>query len=512
MATKKPIVLYGGLMKQLQTGDTTPGQDSASEALSFAESMGSANSMAASEADAHASVAESVARALDLTGTASEAMSVAERAQSIGVHGTGRASEATSMADRASSLARDAVEITDISEAASLGKYGRSIARIAEDRSSEATSISERGSSLARDAAASHSEDLEVYSEAVSNAMDAHSEGASVCCDSSKSIGTRAESLGRAEGSMAVDYASDGLSEAAKARHDLSVATSEATYNLSMDASECCDASKSIGTRAESLGRAESSEAQSFASSEVDDLSAAVESEIVVFSEGTYTYINSLSEAVESDANALSTAVKSEANVFSVATSESFKSMEEYVSEAILTTGDDSSEGISYAISVGEHAYSIAVIGEDRSSEATSISERGQSLARLAQTAEQAYSISFGQNREGKLVYMTGIAGQVDLVNASNESKMPAIGIITEDIETTVMVRQLPDIYPNIKVDSDANPVVGADLFVSTIETGKISNNAPSTAGVVQRVGSAYNSLSEGNISLNYKLDTPVIL
>lgn len=457
MATvKKPIVLYGGLMKQIQPGDTTPGQEDASIAQSFAKEKTTDNSIAASNANAHASVAESVARQLDLTGTASEALSVAQVAESIGDWGVGRASEATSMSMRASSLARNAVEISDISEAASVGRYG--------------VSVGSRAESLAREVESDQAASLDSYSEAISTqSVAAHSYTSSVESVADKaeidaadgqSIGTRGESLARAEGSEA----------------DLGISSAS-----------------SLGTRAQSLARAEGSEATLHTNTEITNLSTAVASDVTM-----------LSEAVGGGVDELSEGVKSEANLFSVATSESFRSDSVATSFAISDARSFNSEGVSQAKSMASYGHSVAI-------DAESVADMGVSIAENVGAALTTYSIDFGLGREGHFVYMTGTSGKVALANASDEGKMPAIGIIMQDLENEVKVRMLPDQYTDIKLDSNASPIVGANLFISDVETGKISNLAPSI-GVAQRVGVAESAPSVANVDVNFRLGEPIVL
>lgn len=508
MATvKKPIVLYGGLMKQLQPGDVTPGQNDASIALSYAKlAEGNADSSIASlsiasseccasgrsvavRAESWAEAAESIARALDLEGTASEAYSLAHRAESIGTWAEDRASHALAAAE-------DAVEISDISEAASIANYGVSVGRTAETKADGAQSTGTRAESLAREASEAAGGGLDTYSEA----MAGQSESAFNYTSDAYSVGTRAESLARKEAadaeSTAIDYASVGLSQfeagGSEAVADLSVATSE-TFIIHDGR---IDGAQSTGVRGESLARTAKSAAYVY----TDDLSTAVQGTTDDLSTGIISSVDNLSAAVESDMNDLSTAAWG-----------SFASLETYISEAIVTSGDDSSEGVSYAVSVGEHAYSTAVLGIERGDEASSIGMRGESLARLAQEAEVTYDIVFGSGREGRFVYKTGVGNQVDLAKADDESTMPAFGVITYDGDTTVQVRMLADMIDNIKADSNASPIAGANIFISPVESGKVTNIAPET-GVSQRVGNANRDVSEANVELNMRIGEAVVL
>lgn len=508
MATiKKPIVLYGGLMKQIQPGDVTPGQHDASIALSYAklaegdinasvaelsivssECCASGRSVAV-KAESWAEAAESIARALDINGVASEAYSLAYRAESVGQWAENRASHALSSA-------KEAVEISDISEAASVGEYGVSIGRVAEDIGEGAQSTGVRAESLAREASVAAGGGLDQYSEA----MLVQSETAFNFTSDAYSVGTRAESLARKEAadaeSTAIDYASTGLSQfeagGSEAVAQLSEATSE---TFSIHDGRILDA-QSTGVRGESLARTAKSAAYVY----TDNLSESVKTTTDNLSVSTINEINNLSTAVNSDINDLSAAVWS-----------SFATQDEYVSEAIAVSGNNSSEGISYAISVGEHAYSTAVLGIDRGDDAASIGMRGESLARLAQEAEVTYDIAFGSNREGRFVYKTGVGNQVALANASDEATMPAFGIITYDGDTTVQVRQLADMIDSVKVDSDASPIAGANIFISSVESGKVTNIAPNM-GVSQRIGNANRDASEGYLELNMRIGEAVVL
>ena len=517
MAVKKPIVLYGGLMKQLQPGDTTPGQHDASIALSYAKLASSglegdvsdlsiASSICCSSgrsvalrAESWAEAAESIARALDLEGTASYAYSLAYRAESLGQWAENRASNALSMA-------KEAVEISDISEAASVGMYGVSVGRVAEDKADGAQSTGIRAESLAREASISAGGGLDAYSIADSTAQYTYSTAVSgaifdvdVKADAAQSTGVRAESLARKEAadaeSSATHYASVGLASinagGSEAVAELSLATSEGF----VDHGVLIGNSQSTAVRAESLARKEAADAQSAAIhwASVADV-------------GFQGDLDSLSEA-SSECCALGRS-------FAVVKAD------EAQSAAVWYTSV-ADRAYSIADSEAQYAYSTAVSGQftnvsvaiaQGDSEASSIGIRAESIANAAQKAEHTYFTAPSvANRTGMLVYKTGTAGIVALAKADNEATMPAFAIVTKDGDSFVNVKMIPDMIQGAKLDSSATPLVGSNLFVSSLQAGRMTNLAPEI-GVTQRVGSANTAPSSANIDLNFRIGEPIVM
>lgn len=511
MAVKKPIVLYGGLMKQLQPGDVTPGQHDASEARSIAllsasnlqtnlDNLSEASSMCcesgrsvALRAESWAEAAESIARSLDLTGTASEAYSLGQRAQSLGQWAENRASNALSMA-------KEAVEISDISEAVSIGKAGVVLATLVSEASSECCLLNALATSEARSLALNASiaagGGLTEYSEADSAAARAYSiadstaqRGYSTAVDvlttGAQSTGVRGESIGRRARSLASAVSSavgpglDAYSEAdSAAQRAYSVAVSGVTA-----------AAQSTGVRGESLARAAKSTAFVYTDDAIDGLSIAVGGDINTLSEAVGMDITDLSNAIVGGFGGYSEADSTAQRAYSVAVGGMFDVVDSSIA----------------------HVHSMAVGNQGRASEATSIGRGAESLARLAQEAEIEYSIDFGMGREGRFVYMTNVANTVGLARADDEARMPAFGVITADNESVVRVRKLSDKIAGIKVDSSANPIVGSNLFISSLESGKVTN-IPPVSGVNQRIGSANLAPSSANIELNMKIGEAVIL
>lgn len=108
-------------------------------------------------------------------------------------------------------------------------------------------------------------------------------------------------------------------------------------------------------------------------------------------------------------------------------------------------------------------------------------------------------------NRTGKLVCISD-GPLVDLTDAKTINKMPAIGVIIHDGDTSIAARIASGDVQNVKVDSTASSIGISDkdnLFVSDIELGKITNIPPTIlTHVLQRIGQARENLSEGNIDI----------
>jgi len=146
-------------------------------------------------------------------------------------------------------------------------------------------------------------------------------------------------------------------------------------------------------------------------------------------------------------------------------------------------------------------------------SDAVSIAEYALSMARISATgSEEAdgsdtidfYSIaaSTAVDRVGLVVYMTESFATVDLAAGALKDKMPAIGIISHDRDVTVGVRSLSGLVSDVKVDSDADVETGDKIFMSVVETGKVSNIPPEDFGVVQSVGIAKSDPINSKISI----------
>ena len=108
-------------------------------------------------------------------------------------------------------------------------------------------------------------------------------------------------------------------------------------------------------------------------------------------------------------------------------------------------------------------------------------------------------------SRRGRLVFQTGVANTVDLVNAGDTSKTPAFGTIVYDGDTFVKVRTKAGSVIECKFDSEASISPGDHLFVSKLETGKVTNDPdPQEVAFYQRIGSANDAPSEGYVKVNF--------
>lgn len=492
MATvKKPIVLYGGLMKQLQPGDVTPGQHDVSVAVeNFQASETIINqsiaalSVASSEccasgrsiaigAEEWASYAESIARDLDINGHASYALSVAREAESIGVWAEDRASQALSQAFVA-------VEVSDISEAHSVGKFGVELATDVSIASSECCLTNGLGvseaKSMARDAAESGGAELGAFSESTYLSSIAYSNA--IAGQSEAFVGEDLANSEAAAQARSIAILNEGELEA----YSIADSTAQFVYSTAVE-NTFVDRSASIA-RNTSLARASKSAAYWY----TDNFSTAVDVKSTAYSTAVQLDLDDLNASIGGGLNAYSIADNAKSNAYSEAVNNIF---------------------VDRTSSIAKN-YSMAQWNEIRSSEATSIGLLAESYAQLAREAEVEYAISFGSDREGRFVYMTGLPNTVGLTKADDEARMPAFGIITFDNNTSVKVRKLADKIFDAKVDSDASPVVGGNLFVSPIESGKVTNIAP-TIGVNQRVGSVNASTAEV-FEMNMRIGEIVVL
>jgi len=145
-------------------------------------------------------------------------------------------------------------------------------------------------------------------------------------------------------------------------------------------------------------------------------------------------------------------------------------------------------------------AKSIAVIGE-------SVADKAESMARFNAIDDfRNYSMAAsgaGGSRVGKLVHKTTTLDTVALAKADAEATMPAIGVITLDLDSAVRVKSVQTIYTNIKADSEATVATGDNVWVSTKESGKATSSPPNV-GVCQLIGVADKAESEGNIDLQF--------
>lgn len=193
----------------------------------------------------------------------------------------------------------------------------------------------------------------------------------------------------------------------------------------------------------------------------------------------------------------------------------------EAVSLAHLLVGSyAASEARSIAIAVESQAVldnSIADRANSFAMVADSMADRNESIAVVISEAElKTYTIAnstAGQPRDGKVVYMTSTNNTVGLAKANSENTMPAFGIIVNDDGTSVQVKSLTTLYNKVKVDSSANIVAGANIFVSVLEAGKITNVVPETTGhVVQNIGIADEAQSSANIDLQFRAGMAITL
>ena len=298
--------------------------------------------------------------------------------------------------------------------------------------------------------------------------------------------------------------------------------------------SEARDYSETMKT--ESLAYSESVDTrfdnESVAASEVmHDSFATVKDKSVAFSEAignkSIAYSESVderfmtkseaaSEALKESLSAYSTAINTKSYAYSESVDERFVNESVAASEVMhdsFATVKDKSVAFSEAMRT-----SISTVSEG-ASECCSIAEstgtRAESLARLGIEHENEYGIAMGTDREGKIVGIDGTGSyNVVLAKASDENKMPAIGVIMEDDGSTVRMRAINELYDSIAIDSDAvdGGVSKSDkLFVSGVESGKLSN-IPPEEGVNQFVATVYKMNDNGTADINFRLAQPVYL
>ena len=544
MAVKKPIVMYGGLMKQIQPGDTTPGQHDASIALSYAKlaegnldtelnDLSTASSLCcasgrsvALRAESWAEAAESIARDLDISGHASYAYSLAHRAESVG-------REAEEFASYAMLQAIEAVELSDISEAHSVAVVGVEDASVAQFTADGAQSTGVRAESLAREASIAAGGGLDSYSEATELASLAYSNAivgqfTDAIADTSeayslalKAEGDAASAQGTAntgvyDASVAASLARAAGANAGQDTTDLSLATSLGFSEADLGIA----GADSVGTRAESLARAGKSSAIWYASDAVTDLSVGVAGQSLATSVAIGNGVGDYSIADSKATRAYSVAMDSQ----SEAVADEFTDV-----WASLAATDDSLEAYSVADSAATYTYSNAVAGQSVAVSDgivdiwasmanvdeinSSLANLGISIAALAQKDAVSYVIDQGSiaDRTGMVVYQTGTPGVVGLARADNEATMPGFGIIVHDSDETVKVKMSNDLVAGAKIDSSASPITGANLFVSTLQRGRLTNVAPA-AGVTQRMGAATKAPVGDAVDVNFRVGEPIIM
>jgi len=166
--------------------------------------------------------------------------------------------------------------------------------------------------------------------------------------------------------------------------------------------------------------------------------------------------------------------------------------------------------GLSKVISANNSFLFASSIAET-DSDALSIAEYALSMARISATGSTeldgsdtvdyygiAPSIS---DRTGLVVYMTESFATVDLAKADSGEKMPGIGIISHDADNVVSVRTLSGLVSTTYVDSDADVETGDKIFMSNLETGKVTNVPPET-GVLQVIGISRSDPVDSKIEL----------
>lgn len=114
-------------------------------------------------------------------------------------------------------------------------------------------------------------------------------------------------------------------------------------------------------------------------------------------------------------------------------------------------------------------------------------------------------------SRVGKLVYLASV-DTVALAKANNDATMPVVGIIILDGDTTCNVRSRDGIVVEAKADSNATINANDVVFASDIEQGKITNNPPTTTGVVQKIGNAKKDPVSGSVEIIFDTETPIYL
>jgi len=248
--------------------------------------------------------------------------------------------------------------------------------------------------------------------------------------------------------------------------------------------------------------------------------SEALKSKSIAYSESVddrfMTKSEAASEALKESLSAYSTAINTKSYAYSESVDERFVNESVAASEVMhdsFATVKDKSVAFSEAMRT-----SISTVSEG-ASECCSIAEstgtRAESMARLGIEHENEYGIAMGADREGKIVGIDGTGSyNVVLAKASEENKMPAIGVIMEDDGSTIRMRAINELYDSIAIDSDAvdGGVSENDkLFVSGVESGKLSN-IPPEEGVNQFVATVYKMNDNGTADINFRLAQPVYL
>lgn len=110
---------------------------------------------------------------------------------------------------------------------------------------------------------------------------------------------------------------------------------------------------------------------------------------------------------------------------------------------------------------------------------------------------------TFG-DRYGMFVFQTNTPNTVDLATCGNITRLPAIGVIIKDKDTSVIVQTENINTTTVQLDSiSANPEPGDFVFLSQINPGCCTNIEPES-GIVQRLGTIKQIISQQTVIINY--------
>lgn len=130
-------------------------------------------------------------------------------------------------------------------------------------------------------------------------------------------------------------------------------------------------------------------------------------------------------------------------------------------------------------------------------------------ISRIEDATNDYFLLTPGSGQYGAVVYQESTLGRtVEKAIANLMSTSKVIGVITQVISATkVEIAMGGDVDCLVETGVSFSP--GDDVFLSNLETGKVTN-VPPTSGVVARLGNVSYTVSTSLVRVNFNVSEPI--